>query len=309
MNELSIVMYHYIRPLENSEYPNIKGLELRKFKRQLDYIEKNYHVITSDELINSASIEGYRLPKNACLLTFDDGYRDHFDYVLPELLHRGLQGSFFPPAKCVTERSMLNVNKIHYILATCNNYEQLVKELEKLCLENGLEDSDLATYRRDLFFPSRFDSSEVVYFKRMLQHVLEETLTHKILEELFRKYVKRDSAEIADGLYMTFKEVEHLLELGMYVGGHTYSHKWLNRLPKLAQEHEIDLSLEFLKQVGAPTNDWIMCYPYGGYNSDTLNILMDRKCIIGLTTKPGVASITSENRLELERYDTNDLPQ
>jgi len=309
MNEISIIMYHYVRPLKNSEYPGIKGLELQKFKRQLDYVEKNYHVITSDELISSVSVEGYRLPKNACLLTFDDGYKDHFDYVLPELLHRGLQGSFFPPAKCVTERSMLNVNKIHYILATCNNYEQLVKELEKLCLDNGLEGSDLATYRRDLFFPSRFDSGEVVYFKRMLQHVLEETLTHKILEELFQKYVKRDSTEIADGLYMTIKEVEHLLELGMYIGNHTYSHKWLNRLPKFAQEHEIDLSLEFLKQVGAPTTDWIMCYPYGGYNSDTLNILMDRKCIIGLTTKPGLASITSENRLELERYDTNDLPQ
>ena len=309
MNELSIIMYHYVRPLKDSKYPGIKGLELQKFKRQLDYVEENYHVVTSDELISSTSIEGYKLPKNACLLTFDDGYRDHFDYVLPELIHRGLQGSFFPPAKCVTERSMLNVNKIHYILATCNNYEQLVKELEKLCLENGVDESDLAIYRDDYFFPSRFDSGEVAYFKRMLQHVLEEAVTQKILEELFQKYVKCDSIEIADKLYMTMNEIEKLIELGMYVGSHTYSHKWLNKLPKVAQEREIDLSLDFLRLVGAPTKEWIMCYPYGGYNSDTLNILMDRKCVVGLTTKPGIANITSRNRLELDRFDTNDLPQ
>lgn len=309
MNELSIIMYHYVRPLKDSEYSGIKSLELQKFKRQLDYVEKNYHVITSGDLISAASIEGYGLPKNACLLTFDDGYRDHFDYVLPELLHRGLQGSFFPPAKCVTERSMLNVNKIHYILATCNNYEQLVKELEMLCLENGVDDFDLATYRHDYFLPSRFDSGEIAYFKRMLQHVLEEAVTQKILEELFQKYVKRDSAEIADGLYMTMNEIETLLKLGMYVGGHTYSHKWLNRLRKSAQEREIDLSLEFLKLVGAPTTEWIMCYPYGGYNADTLNILRDRKCVVGLTTKPGVANVTSRNRLALERFDTNDFSQ
>jgi peptidoglycan/xylan/chitin deacetylase (PgdA/CDA1 family) len=309
MNELSIIMYHYVRPIKGSEFPGIKGLELRKFQRQLDHVQENYEVVTSDDLISSATIEGYRLPKNACLLTFDDGYRDHFEYVLPELLHRGLQGSFFPPAKCVTERSMLDVNKIHYILATCDNYEQLVKELEVLCLQNGVAQTDLVQHRGNFFFSSRFDSKEIAYFKRMLQHALEVDVRQKILEELFQKYVKHESEDIADGLYMDTNEVKSLLDQGMYVGNHTYSHKWLNQLPKLAQEQEIDLSLEFLNMIGAPTQEWIMCYPFGGYNSDTLNILTDRKCVVGLTTKSGVASITSRNCLELERYDTNDLPQ
>jgi len=309
MNDVSIIMYHYVRPLKDSQYPGIKGLEFQKFKQQLDFVEKNYVVVTANELIHSAGDVEYRLPKNACLLTFDDGYRDHFDYVLPELLRRGLQGSFFPPAKCITERSMLDVNKIHYILATCNNSEQLVIELEQLSLDNGIAESDLVQYRNDAFFASRFDSSEVAYFKRMLQYLLEETLVQSILEELFQKYVKRDMVNVADDLYMTENEIRKLLESGMYVGNHTYSHKWLNRIPRVAQESEIDLSLEFLTLIGAPTKEWIMCYPYGGYNLDTLDILKERNCMVGLTTKPGVASISSQNRLELARYDTNDLPQ
>lgn len=309
MNELTIIMYHYVRPLRNSEYPKIKGLELQKFKHQLDYVEKNYQVVTSEELIRSARADGYELPQNACLLTFDDGYKDHINYVLPELLHRGLQGSFFPPVKCVTERTMLNINMIHYILATCTDYDYLVKELEKLCLENGVSGTELASYRRNFFLATRFDSGDIAYFKRMLQHVLEEVLAMKILDELFYKYVKCDSIDMADNLYMTISDIKKLLELGMYVGSHTYSHKWLNRLSKLAQEREIDLSLEFLKLVGAPTEEWIMCYPYGGYNSETLNILADRDCSIGLTTRVGRANLTSQNRLELERYDTNDFPQ
>ena len=309
MNHVSIIMYHYVRPLKYSQYPGIKGLEFQKFKQQLDFIEKNYQVVTANELIRSAANDDCRLPKDACLLTFDDGYRDHFDYVLPELLRRGLQGSFFPPAKCITERTMLDVNKIHYILATCSNSEQLVTELEQLSLDNGIAESDLIQYRQDAFFASRFDSSEVAYFKRMLQYLLEETLVQSILEELFQKYVKRDMVNVADDLYMTKNEIRKLLESGMYVGSHTYSHKWLNRIPRVAQEREIDLSLEFLTLIGAPTKEWIMCYPYGGYNSDTLDILEERNCMVGLTTKPGVANISSQNRLELARFDTNDLPQ
>ena len=52
-----------------------------------------------------------------------------------------------------------------------------------------------------------------------------------------------------------------------------------------------------------------MCYPYGAYNSDTLDILKDRKCAVGLTTKVGIAKIPQDHGLELPRYDTNDFPQ
>ena len=34
-------MYHYVRSVANSSYPNIKGLEVDGFKRQLDYFQEN----------------------------------------------------------------------------------------------------------------------------------------------------------------------------------------------------------------------------------------------------------------------------
>ena len=42
MSELSIVMYHYVRPIKESKFPGIKGLELDGFKRQLDYFTDNF---------------------------------------------------------------------------------------------------------------------------------------------------------------------------------------------------------------------------------------------------------------------------
>ena len=126
---------------------------------------------------------------------------------------------------------------------------------------------------------------------------------------LLQKYVKRDSIDIADELYMTTEDIKKLLELGMYVGSHTYSHQWLEKIPIVDQEREIDLSIEFLKAVGAPIEDWIMCYPYGSYNLDTMQILIERKCAVGLTTKVGVADLSLKKFLELQRFDTNDFPQ
>lgn len=40
MKDLTVVMYHYVRPIERSRYPGIKGLELNDFREQIAYLKK-----------------------------------------------------------------------------------------------------------------------------------------------------------------------------------------------------------------------------------------------------------------------------
>ena len=61
MNELTIIMYHYVRPIIGSKFPGIKGLELDGFKRQLDYLTKNFNVVNTEQVING--VKGAKLPK------------------------------------------------------------------------------------------------------------------------------------------------------------------------------------------------------------------------------------------------------
>jgi peptidoglycan/xylan/chitin deacetylase (PgdA/CDA1 family) len=95
----------------------------------------------------------------------------------------------------------------------------------------------------------------------------------------------------------------------MYVGNHGCRHVRLNKESKASQILEIDASVQFLKKVGARTKNWIICYPYGVYNNDTLNILKSKNYLIGLTTKLSLAELSRSNMLELNRFDTNDLSQ
>jgi len=89
-------MYHYIRPLKRSRYPRIKGLNLEHFVNQLEYIRKHYNVITINELIGAVTAQAVHLPPKAILLTFDDGFIDHYNYVFPLLDKYKIQGTFFP---------------------------------------------------------------------------------------------------------------------------------------------------------------------------------------------------------------------
>lgn len=311
MSKLTVVMYHYVRDVQNSAFPRIKALDISSFRRQVDFLQAEYSFISMADL-TACIKESKPLPDKACWLTFDDGYRDHHEYVFPELASRGIEGAFFPPAKPVAEREMLDVNKIHFILASIDDVGVLVNELRKLYLGSDLSQStgrSFDDYWLALAKPGRFDPAGVVFVKRMLQYVLPGKWRPLFSDILFKKYVSVDAHAFADDLYMSSMQLSEMVQAGMYVGSHGYRHLWLGKETHQAQSEEIQRSLAFLGSVGAPTDDWVMCYPYGDYSNETLEILKEKGCFVGLTTKVGVADLQQHPYLEPPRLDTNDLPQ
>ena len=305
---LTIVTYHYVRDIKNSQFPKINGLEFKKFKKQLDYLQENYNIITTTQLIN-AKKNIKELPVNSCYLTFDDGFKDHIKYVLPEILKRKIHSSFFIPGLVFNEKKVLNVHKIHFILASVNNYHLLKTKIETLALENGLGKYDLKKFWKKYGKPNSYDNAEVNYIKRLLQRAFSLELRNKIINKLFREFVGESESSFSKKLYMSKNDIRKLVKSGMYVGCHGYSHNWLDSLTYNEQKKDIKAGIKSLKKIGVFKKDWIMCYPYGAYNIDTLNILKKEKCLIGLTVKKGFANIRTMNSLTMPRLDTNELPK
>jgi len=52
ISKLTVVMYHYVRDLKNSRYPEIKGLDVNLFREQIDFLGKNYHFVRIEDVIN-----------------------------------------------------------------------------------------------------------------------------------------------------------------------------------------------------------------------------------------------------------------
>jgi len=304
---LTIVMYHYVRDLKRSRFPRIKGLEIELFRQQLQYLRRHYAPVTMEQVI-AATQCAQSLPANPVLLTFDDGYADHFQFVLPVLEEMGIQGSFFPPARACLENRVLDVNKVHYVLASVDDAEMLAASilvmLEEFRGTYPIESND--AYLERYAKPSRFDPPEVIFIKRMLQVGLPEPVRNAITEELFHRHVTDDEAAFAAELYMSIDQLRWLVRRGMYVGSHGYDHYWLDSLDRANQERQIDLSLDFLRRLGCDTRNWTMCYPFGAWNESLLSILRQRGCRLGLTTRVDLADMRSDP-LTLPRLDTNDL--
>ncbi|UTT85803.1 polysaccharide deacetylase family protein [Vibrio pelagius] len=307
---LTVVMYHYVRRIAESRYPEIKGLELELFVEQLEFFAKHYNVVTMEQVL-AAKYHNQVLPEKALLLTFDDAYAEHFTHVYPILKKMGMQGSFYVPAKTVLEHKVLDVNKIHFILASTSDIQQLVGSL-KIEVERYTSDYDLQSfdeYYAEFAVANRFDCQDVVFVKRMLQHALPEELRNIISDKLFAQYVGMDEAAFCRELYMDKYQLEQLVRDGMHVGCHGYDHYWWNKLDEKSLEVELTRSKEFLASIGCDMQNWTACYPYGSSSEEVVVELEKQGCKVAFTTEVRVADLALDASLLLPRLDTNDLPK
>jgi peptidoglycan/xylan/chitin deacetylase (PgdA/CDA1 family) len=308
--KVTIVMYHYVRDLLNSRFPDIKGLDLNLFKEQIFFLKKHYNFITMEQLIDSID-KNISLPQKSVLLTFDDAYIDHYTNVFPVLANENIQGSFFAPVKALTNHQVLDVNKIHFILASCENKKILVDRIFEL-LNNYREEYNLNTnkyYYEKLAVANRFDTAEVIFIKRLLQVELVEELRNLIADKLFEEFIGMKESSFSRELYMNDDQLKSMIKHGMHIGSHGYDHYFLNSLSEENQYEEIKKSFLFIQSIGANPDYLTLCYPYGAYNETTKSIASKLNCKIGLTTNVDIANFQTENRLTLSRLDTNDLPK
>lgn len=271
MGKLYIAMYHYTRDLKHSRYPEIKGLDKELFKNQIEFMKNSFNVVTMEQVLENIQGEGmHGLPENALLLTFDDGYADNYTVAYPILEEYGLQGSFFIPGKTFATHQLLDVNKIHYILASADIYK-LVDDLKKqMDYYRGSEYQYASTDElfHDYAVANRFDIKETIFVKRMLQTVLPEKLRNTISSNLFEKYVGVTEEQLAYELYMTEEQIRTIKRHGMFIGIHGYDHYWLGNLPEDKMKQDILMALDTLDEF-IDRKQWVMNYPYGSYNQET----------------------------------------
>lgn len=308
MSELYISMYHYTRDLVHSRYDKIKGLDRTQFREQIEYMKENFNIVSMEQVIDAVERK-IELPEKALLLTFDDGYIDNYTVAFPILEEMGVQGSFFIPGKTFVTHQLLDVNKIHFILASAK-LDELVADVKKAMdyyRGREFEFAETEELYRDHCVANRFDDGDTVFVKRMLQTVLPERLRNTISSELFEKYVGVTEEQFAYELYMHEEQIRLMKRHGMHIGIHGYDHYWLANLKADDLEKDVSMAVDALEPF-IDRDKWVMNYPYGNYSEQVIECVKRHGACLGLSTEVRVADTNNDNPLALPRLDCNDFP-
>ena len=304
----TIVMYHRVLPPRTGPLGRLHALDLTVFREQLAYIRRHYTPVSAADLVNAAA--GSPLPPRPIVLSFDDGYRDHYQHVLPLLDTFSIPGVFFPVSSSMLDRRVLDVNKVQYLLAITDEVGPLVTAIDEAidCESRAGRGPSTSEYRAAWWKPSRWDPAEVVYVKRLLQHALPEAMRRPLLDDLFHRLVSSDEAAFAADLYMTTSDAREMQAAGMTIGAHGDRHLRLPTLSRDDQALEIDGALRVLDAVDGSRQQFAYSYANGEHDEYSVDILRARGCGVACTTRPDLARITQAEMLTMPRIDANDLP-
>ena len=303
---LNVVMYHYI--LKNNKIGNfkLKSLNIEKFIDQISSISKKNKIISSEEF-------KFKLDKkykfnNEFILTFDDGYKCHYDIVKKVLDFKKIKGFFYPTCYPYRYKKLLDINKIHLILSKERNSEKLYNfTMNYLKSEHHHDYLKIKSKISQIKKNKSYDDEKTIIIKRILQSYLPEKIKSRILKILFSKILNEIDIKLINNFYLNINDIKKLHSQGHEIGLHGFNHSRYEFLSQVEQSKDLDKSKSFWSIILKNKKNWSICYPFGSFNNFTKKLLKKNNISFALTTKKGSNLNPYNNNLELRRWDTNDL--
>jgi peptidoglycan/xylan/chitin deacetylase (PgdA/CDA1 family) len=300
-----VVFYHYIREPVETPFAGVRALSPGDFATQLDWLAARADVV--DGAAFERAVAARRpFARPSALLTFDDGFVDHYTNAFPAMRERGLAGVFFVLGSTLRGRPRLaNVHMSHLLLG------QLGPEALLAAVRNEVEAVVEAHASGPAARPGvyRYDERPEATVKRLLNYELPFEVADGVLDHLFRTHIGEPDA-VARELYLTPAMIREMASSGMTFGFHTESHRVLSRLPATQQAEELAEGVSLIRELtGQDTVPF--CYPYGfphTYDEDTVRLLDAAGYSLAFNTVRRHARPELDPRFELPRFDTRDVP-
>lgn len=299
---MKAIMYHYVR-MPDAAYPYFRFLHFDDFKKQLDYFSQNF-------LILHPSVLNEQKTTNGIILTFDDGVKDHIDFVLPELQKRNLSAIFYISTGVYDKNKLLDVHRLHVLLGKFGGkhiYDTLQNYLkDEMLIDTHVDEFKRLTYNRQL------NDEYTLLAKRIINYFISYDYREWIMDRVMEDLVK-DEEKLFWEFYLSEKDIQQMQDAGMIIGSHTVNHKVMSKLSFEEQDIEICNSFSTLEQItdGLPVRTF--CYPYGGYHTfteETEKLLEQHNSSFAFNVEPRDFELKDMlyRRQALPRYDCNLFP-
>lgn len=270
---LRVVRYRYVRDLPRTAFPRLKGMQLDDFRHQVNELASQFEMASVESSVDFLTGE-YRPRRDLCLLTFDDGLKEHYTEVVPFLSEKKIRGVFFLITSCLEEKRIAAVHMNHFLMAAMEFEEYadaFFRKAVSFC-PDAFAPLNTDPVRAAQIYP--WDPPEVARFKYLFHFGMDAELRDRTVRELFTAKIGAER-EFAESLYLTWEEGRQMQKSGMALGGHSHQHKPLANLSTRELIWDLDTCHRLMMQNLLPQAVWSFSYPYG--NRDSFHIRAMRK--------------------------------
>jgi len=244
--EPKVLAYHSISAI------TLPSLEIEQepasFEQQVRYLIKNYRVISADDFLRCRA-DGGNFPKNAVMITFDDGYRDNYVNAFPILKKYSAPAVIFLTTDPIETGEPLFYDALRQAITNTSRRLLDLREsgLRQYAIEPGNDLLNSMTVREIIALSKTLDKSKKDRLIDTIRQQLDVNGNHN------------------NRIYLSWDEIAEMSAHGIEFGGHTKSHPQLSRLAYEECRHELETSKQIIEQrLGKKVR--MLAYPFGSKN-------------------------------------------
>ncbi len=286
--DLRVLAYHRVRDLDAGFAfdPALVSAAPADFRRQMRYLRDRFHPVSCREVV-AALDGGPALPRDAVLVTFDDGYDDNHAIAFPILRELGVPATFFVATGHIDSGLPYAYDWLAHLVVSA--------DADRLRLPGlGL----------DLSLPAGREARRALVGMLLdrLKH-LDDAGQQAVIDGLERDLQRPRAQGHADCRPMTWDQLREMRDGGMEIGGHGTHHRMLAKLPDDALRAEVvECQARLTAELGSPAV--AMSYPVGGpdaYDARVIDLVRDQGFRIGFSYVSGTNPWPTGDRYRLLR--------
>jgi peptidoglycan/xylan/chitin deacetylase (PgdA/CDA1 family) len=268
------------------------NISQKTFRRQLEQLLETHDIVTIDEAL--AVLAGMeRARRDVAVITFDDGYRDVFDWAFPAMRELNVTGVSYVPSSFVGTRKRLG-------------HDRLWPVLQRMSAQ-AIDPSSLRLSAQDeKWLRAAYAGS--VPPNKALERLIAVHATAALYElaDALEERLGMGAAPVSEGqLTMSWGMLRELAAAGWEIGAHTADHTVLTNQPLDEARREIAECKAVLEQgVGRPVRHFAYCNGY--YSEGIARALREQGFVSAVTTEdmpnlPGVDPYALKRKVLWER--------
>lgn len=293
-----VLMYHRVLPsslIEKTFSSNGIVVSEKSFEMQLTFIKQNFELVNLDSFV--LFLDGkLNSTKPLCLITFDDGWLDNYDYAFPLLKRYNIPATIFLTHDFINKNEPFWQEKINRYIKT-KMLEINPKNVEKFHMEILNE----FTLDKKIF---RYLSHSDYFIKELVQY-LKSQRYEKILDIV--KYCDNNGNCIDKyypDVFMNWEQVSEMKEYGINFESHGLTHKILPNLSEKEKYAEISKSKNMIGEKLTSSVE-SFSFPNGDYDELCINFVKECGYRLAFTTNVGYVD-TKDDRFRLNRINIHD---
>jgi peptidoglycan/xylan/chitin deacetylase (PgdA/CDA1 family) len=271
-----VVMYHYVWPDAEPIPGGIRPMRVVAFESQLDQLTSRYDIVEADDFLARLDETSNRPP---CLLTFDDGTRDHATVVTPILARRGLSGVFFIVSDAARGVMMPTTHLVHWLLG--NDDEAVWANLQRACDPQILGDPKEAARIYHYESPTRGR------IKYALNMAMPADVARAAALALLAT-ASKDERALAREWFAQADQLRAMHDAGMTLALHGRTHASLQQMGE-SVAGEIEECAALLRSITGESPRWWAC-PFGGTGASAEAHLAMRSALTRANVRAGVST-------------------